>query len=98
MTFTQEQVERIVVEVIRRLGLLDTNPTRERGLVNGMGVGERSSTTAELRLSDKVISLRLLDGKLIGVTRLVIPQRAIITPAVKDELKSRKIELVRTSP
>jgi hypothetical protein len=96
MTFTQEQVERIVVEVIRRLGLLDTNPKRQRGMTgDGVPVDERSSSTAELRLSDKVISLRLLDGKLSGVTRLVIPHPAIITPAVKDELKARKIELLR---
>jgi hypothetical protein len=32
MTFTPEQVEMIVLEVIRRLGLLDTNRQRERGI------------------------------------------------------------------
>jgi hypothetical protein len=88
MTFTQEQVERIVVEVIRRLGLLEDSATR-------VAVGERSSTTAELRLSDKVITTRTIENRLTGVSRLLVPPKAIVTPAVKDELKARKIELVR---
>jgi hypothetical protein len=87
MTFTPEQVERIVVEVIRRLGLLDASAR--------VAVGERSSTTAELRLTEKVVSLRLLEGKLTGIKKLLVQPRAIVTPAVKDELKTRKIELVR---
>lgn len=99
MTFTQEQVERIVMEVIRRLGLLDTNPTRQRGMAaierDGVAVGERSSTTAELRLTEKVVSLRLLEGKLTGIKKLIVQPRAIVTPAVKDELKTCKIELIR---
>jgi len=90
MTFTQEQVERIVVEVIRRLGLLDTSLTRKRGMP-----GEHSSAMADLHLDDKVVSLRLLDGRLTGVKKLVVQSRAIVTPAVKDELKTRNIELVR---
>ena len=98
MTFTQEQVERIVVEVIRRLGLLETNPTRERGPANGVAAGERSSTTAELRLTEKVVSLRLLEGKLTGITKVIVKPRAIVTPAAKDELKVRNIELIRLSP
>ena len=90
MTFTQEQVERIVVEVIRRLGLLDASAR--------VAVGERSSTTAELRLSDKLITTRTIENRLTGVSRLLVPSKAIVTPAVKDELKTRNIELIRTSP
>jgi hypothetical protein len=88
MTFTQEQVERIVVEVIRRLGLLDTNPTRERGIADG----------TDLTLVEKVITTRTIDSRLTGVSRLLVPPRAVVTPAVKDELKSRNIELIRLSP
>jgi hypothetical protein len=82
MTFTPEQVETIVLEVIRRLGLLETNPTRERG-------------SDELTLKDKVVTMRLVEGRLSGVTRLVVNAKAIVTPAVKDELKQYKVELVR---
>ena len=87
MTFTEEQVERIVVEVIRRLGLL--------GASHQTTVTERSTTTKDLVIPGKVITLALLDRRLAGANRLVVEQRAVITPAVIDELKQRKIELVR---
>jgi len=90
MTFPEEQVAAIVVEVIRRLGLLDTNPTRQRGVA----VGERSSTTVELALTDKVITTQTIEGRLTGVQRLLVQSRAVVTPAVIDELKKHKIELV----
>lgn len=92
MTFSEEQVEWIVVEVIRRLRLLEKNN-------DGVAVGERSSTTAaastELKLSERLITTKTIEGRLAGVSRLVVRSRAVITPAVKDELKRNKIVLVR---
>jgi hypothetical protein len=85
MTFTEQQVEWIVVEVIRRLGALADN--------NRVAVKEHSSVTVELALHDKVITMRSLEGRLSSVTRIVVPPRAVVTPAVKDELKTRRIEL-----
>jgi hypothetical protein len=87
MTFTPEQVESIVQEVIRRLGLLSGG--------SGVAVVERSTTTADLTIKDKVVTMRLIEGRLAGVTRLVVARRAVVTPAVKDELKKHKVELVR---
>ena len=84
MTLNEEQVEWIVAEVIRRLGLL-LEGTREAG-----------AAAAELVMSENVITMRTIEGRLMGVKRVVVPRRAVMTPAVKDELKSRKIELVRT--
>jgi hypothetical protein len=92
MTFTPEQVETIVLEVIRRLGLLETNSTRERGTETNP-TRERGSD--ELTLKDKVVTMRLVEGRLSGVTRLFVNAKAIVTPAVKDELKQYKVELVR---
>jgi hypothetical protein len=80
MTFTQEQVETIVLEVIRRLGLLDQTP---------------ASSSADLRLGERVITMNTIKGKLAGKSRLVVNSRTIVTPSVKDELKQRNIELVR---
>jgi hypothetical protein len=80
MTFTKEQVERIVLEVIRRLGLLDQMP---------------ASSPVDLRLGEQVITMQLIAGKLSGVRRLVVSGRAIVTPSVRDELNQRNIELVR---
>jgi hypothetical protein len=87
MTFTKEQVESIVAEVIRRLGVL------------GVARGERSPTPAgvggELTIAERVVTLRSVEGRLAGVSRLVVLPRAVVTPAVRDELKQRQIELVR---
>jgi hypothetical protein len=84
MRFTEEQVAAIVVEVIRRLGLLE-----------GVAAGESNSTTAELTVTDRVVTLRSLEGRLMSVSRLIVSAKAVVTPAVKDELRARRIELVR---
>lgn len=90
MTFTERDIEWIVVEVIRRLGLLGATATQ---------VCEQPaaapSQPAELALNEKLVTLRTLEGKLAGVERLVVSPRAVVTPAVRDELKQRRIELVR---
>ena len=88
MTYSDEQVEWIVIEVLRRLGVAAA-ASRVPG-------DERSSSPvgSELAITERVVTLRLLDGRLAGVNRLVVPPRAVITPAVKDELKQRQIELV----
>jgi hypothetical protein len=83
MTLTDDQFERIVSEVIRRL------------LSQGVAVAQHPSTATELTLTEKVITTRTLEGRLTGVKRLIVSQKAIVTPAVKDELKERHIDLIR---
>ncbi len=83
MTYTEQDVERIVLEVIRRLGLLASLPPTTPA--NG----------SELTLADRVVTLRSVQGKLTGVARLIVATRAVVTPAVHDELKQHRIELVR---
>jgi hypothetical protein len=86
MTYSEEQVEWIVAEVLRRLGLLSSNP--------GATAAPGPATTA-LAIADKVVTLRSIEGRLSGVQRLVVSRKAVVTPAVRDELKQRHIELVR---
>jgi hypothetical protein len=83
MTFSEEQVEWIVAEVLRRLGVA--------------GEERSSSPVTELRVTQRVVTMRLIEGRLTGVKRIVVNRRAVITPAVKDELKHRKIELIEDS-
>ena len=100
MTFTEQQVEWIVVEVLRRLGF---GVAMGREANHGSPAANPPSSAApptathldELRFNDGVITLWLIEGRLRGVTRVIIPPRAVVTPAVKDELKQRQIELVR---
>jgi len=84
MTFTEQQIEWIVMEVLRRLGVADSgkgSPPPAHG--------------SELRLNNAVITLRSIEGRLSGIAQVVVPPRAVVTPAVKDELKQKRIELVR---
>ena len=85
MTFTEADVERIVVEVIRRLRSMESSPAPSVPAPVGH----------DLVLTERVITTRTVDGRLGGVQRLLVPPNAVVTPAVKDELKQRKIELVR---
>jgi hypothetical protein len=82
--FDPDFIERIVQEVIRRLV--------------EQGADIRSAATKEekeLAVSDKVVTLATLKGRLVGVKRVVVGGRSIVTPAVRDELNDRSIELVR---
>jgi len=80
MTFNEDQVEWIVAEVIRRLSL----PGDERS----------ASPMSELRVVDRVVTMRSIEGRLNGITRILVKKRSVITPAVRDELKQRQIELI----
>jgi hypothetical protein len=80
MTFTEQEVEWIVVEVIRRLGIA--------GVAGGGAADNR-----ELRLADKVITMRTIEGKLDDVRRIVVSAQAVITPSVRDELRRRQIQV-----
>lgn len=82
MTLTQEQLEWIVSEVVRRL----------RG---GAAVAPAQTAASLLSISDRLVTLETLHGKLNGVAQVKVPSKAVVTPAVVDLLKERKIELVR---
>ena len=80
MTVTQEQLEWIVAEVIRRLGaerVVDQN------------------ADATLSIDDDLVTLATLDGRTNGVRSVRVSRRAVVTPAVRDDLKQNGIELVR---
>lgn len=85
MNLSPEQLEWIVSEVVRRL----------TAALQSSGQSPASPATAELVLTDKLVTLRTLEGRLAGVKQIVVPPRAIVTPAVRDELKQRGIKLVR---
>lgn len=87
MTLTEEEIEWIVAEVIRRLGIA-TNDVRVAGDERG------SSPAAVLKISDRVVTMRTIETRLSGIKRVVVRPRAVVTPAVKDELKAKKVELV----
>ena len=89
MPDSQHDVEWIVREVVRRL--------LERG-VEVPANGHASAQTADggvLTLPDRVVSLATIADRLAGVRQVVVSAKAVVTPAVRDELRARQIELIR---
>ncbi len=55
-------------------------------------------TDGELVVSARVVTLSDVEGRLEKIRRLVVPPRAVITPAVRDELIRRNVALAYASP
>ena len=80
MKLSPEQFEAIVEEVMRRLAHASSAGCPDGG---------------ELTLNDRLITTHTLDGRLIGVRKLIVDARAIITPAAQDLLRDNHIEVSR---
>ena len=94
MELSTQDIERIVSEVVRRL--------RQAGVQVQPQEDNESDCTAEVinrscTLSEHVISMDSIYGKLDNVQQLVVGPRAVVTPAVVDALRERKITLERTA-
>ena len=72
-------VEYIIREVIRRLTALANEPSRDDG--------------GTVKLTERLVTMATLDGRLANMKRLILAKKAIVTPLVKDELRNRKISL-----
>lgn len=53
----------------------------------------RPALKTELALSNRLVTMADVEGRLSGIRRVVVPARAIVTPAVRDELLRRRVEL-----
>jgi len=85
--YDSELVEYIVREVIRRLAA--------DGRYRLHASSQPPVRSQELNLTDRLVTLATLHGKLDGVTQITTARNSVITPAVRDELKNRKIVLKR---
>ncbi len=81
-------VEKIVREVLARLNAESMLPKRAI-----TSTPTTSVNAAELALDGKVVTLEHLRGKLGGIQVVSIQRGAIVTPAVRDLLKEKKVEL-----
>lgn len=89
MNLTAADIDRIVAEVVRRLRALAASSTPASS--------QKTEANSSLNLNEKVITLATLKGRLDGISTLIVSERAIVTPAVKDELRDRKIRWKRSS-
>jgi len=84
---SQEQLEWIVREVVRRLQPLVASTKATSA--------EATLVTARLALTDRLVTTETLRDKLEGVTQVDTVPGAVVTPAVVDLLRERRITLVR---
>ena len=80
MRLADAEIERIVREVIRRL--------------TSAGV-QVDTATSTLKIDKRLVTLATIEGQLEGIQKLVVMPKAVVTPSVRDELRDKKIELVR---
>lgn len=72
-------VEYIIREVIRRLMAMANETSCDEG--------------GTVKLTERLVTMATLDGRLANIKRLIVAKKAIVTPLVRDELRSRKITL-----
>ena len=88
--FDLQLVERVVREVIKRLtesnGKVKTN-------TNAVSPLDQRAEPGEWQLNERVISLEAITGKLDRINVLRLPAKAVVTPAAKDELRSRNVAI-----
>lgn len=104
-----QQIVKLVIAEMQRAALVKTSAV---GLLNAGNVAANTATTGtkqsdaktkvatpspRLIWSEKAVTWFGLRDKLHGVTEIVISPKAVVTPAVRDELKIRGIKLTRSA-
>jgi len=96
MTDVAKEIERLVRKALAERDLAPTARPHPPEACSQQAPSH--SMPGELVVTSRVITLTELGERLAGVRRLVVPPRAIVTPAVRDELYRRNIELVVAEP
>lgn len=90
MPTAEIDIEAIVREVVRRLRQVNAELPGNGTEANGEAI---PIAQGELKLEDRLVTLETLHNRLAGIRSVSVPHRAIVTPAVRDELKDRGIVL-----
>ena len=91
MPTVQVDIERIVREVMRRLEV--PQPAGDGAGTETPMPPEPKPDNSKLRLSGRVVTLASMDGRLAGVRQVIVAKGTVVTPAVRDELRKKKIKL-----
>lgn len=67
-----------------------------REIVDRLRAAVDTEPAGTLLLDQKVITMSQIEGRLDGVRQLVVGQRAVVTPSVRDELSDKNIQLIRS--
>ncbi|MEC7978228.1 MAG: hypothetical protein VX189_04780, partial [Planctomycetota bacterium] len=83
----------IVRQVVERLTDLGGKP--EPAMASGRDEASAVTSADEIHLGDAVITMESLRGLKIADKKIVVSAKAVVTPAVKDELRERNATLDR---
>jgi hypothetical protein len=83
-------VEAVVREVIRRLQLKSNEGAQVNTAISN---GAHAAKSNQLVVTQRVVTLAELDGRLIGAAQVVVPKGAVVTPAAKDLLRQAGVAL-----
>jgi len=88
MSVSEVDIEQIVRQVMRQL---EDPSGRAR-----QNTQRTPAATGELHVAEPVLTLAALKGRLDGIGRVTASRTTVVTPAVRDLLKERGIQLTRT--
>jgi hypothetical protein len=88
-------IETIVQTVLQRLRSMDAAQTAMVANVSTLGTAEATPPSDTLRLDQRLVTLNDLAGRLGAFKVLQVDARAVVTPAVQDELRDRGVSLQR---
>jgi hypothetical protein len=110
MSLSQPEIERIVREVMRRLqsspaaaaaSAVPPAPPGSGGAAAGTEERARAAGEAPqppaLTVAERLVTFELLRDRLATVRQVHVRPDAVVTPLVRDELRDRRIELVRAA-
>lgn len=110
MVQTTADIDRIVREVLAELGLLSqpadsTNEDRVESAnapqpqpASPLRPAPPARPAGDVVVSERVVTLAAVGERLASARRLVVQPRAVVTPAVRDELRRRNVTLVVEQP
>ena len=89
MSRSEQFVDRIVREVLRRLAASDSQPVAEKSNQQSTPTPQHNTTEKTLQIASPLVTLETLAGRLADVERVITLRGAVVTPAVKDLLRHR---------
>ncbi|MDZ4817725.1 MAG: hypothetical protein SGJ20_01995 [Planctomycetota bacterium] len=91
MNVQEAEIEQIVREVMRQLNAV--TPVSNGQALTAPPNGSTTNSSHVLELTARVVTLAEISEKLVGVRQLVVRRGAVVTPAVRDLLRERKVDL-----
>ncbi len=99
MSTAATEIERLVREVLAELATAQ-RPAPAPVVVAPVAAAPTTAaaTAGQLTVAARVVTMSELIGRLEGLRQLVVLPEAIVTPAVRDELRRRNVQLLRAAP